>query len=200
MYTFAPSPSFGVSEHPFVTWNDAFTTEELDKIVAYGDEQTIHQAIVGGQKPGEDVSAVRKSKVAFLQPSDDTMWFFDRMAYVARQLNGQFYKFDLYGFSEGMQYTIYNSENEDHYSWHTDAGPDHSIMPPRKFSLVLQLSDSKDYEGGDLQLYVSSEPTTVVKQRGLIAGFPSYVLHRVTPVTSGIRKSLVVWTCGPSFK
>jgi predicted 2-oxoglutarate/Fe(II)-dependent dioxygenase YbiX len=46
----------------------------------------------------------------------------------------------------------------------------------------------------------SSEPTKITKQKGLVAAFPSYVLHRVTPVTRGVRKTIVVWLTGPRFK
>ena len=66
--------------------------------------------------------------------------------------------------------------------------------------MVLQLSDPLEYVGGDLQIFTSPEPTSVDKEKGLIAAFPSYVLHKVTPVTQGTRKTLVVWVCGPSFK
>jgi PKHD-type hydroxylase len=82
------------------------------------------------------------------------------------------------------------------YGWHQDYGGEIS----RKLSLVLQLSDPSEYEGGNLQVKTSSEPQTVKKQRGFIAAFPSYVLHQVTPVTKGNRQSLVAWVSGPQFK
>jgi PKHD-type hydroxylase len=70
----------------------------------------------------------------------------------------------------------------------------------RKLSLVLQLSDPSEYEGGELQTMSGPNHCAVDRQKGLIAAFPSYMLHRVTPVTKGTRYSLVVWICGPSFK
>ena len=73
-------------------------------------------------------------------------------------------------------------------------------MAPRKRSLVLQLSDPSDYEGGDLEFFVSAEPTPVERKKGLIVAFPSFVLHHVTPVTSGTRRTLVVWLSGPKFR
>ena len=66
--------------------------------------------------------------------------------------------------------------------------------------MVLQLTDTANYEGGNLQIRVGGDPQTVRKQRGLIAVFPSYVLHQVTPVTQGNRQSLVAWISGPPFK
>lgn len=200
MYTLAPSPSFGISEHPFVTWENGFSEEELNKIVEFCETLPKEKAIVGGSKPEDDITDVRESSVSWVFQNNETVWIYDRLAWAVRQLNGQFYKFDLYGFSENIQYTVYNSETNGHYTWHLDNGITNNGMPPRKFSVVLQLSDPKEYEGGDLEVFVSGEPTKILKSRGLIAAFPSYTLHRVTPVTSGIRRTLVLWVCGPSFK
>ena len=84
------------------------------------------------------------------------------------------------------------------YGWHLDYGGNGT--PSRKLSMVLQLTDPSQYEGGNLQLMTSGEPITVRKQRGLVVVFPSYVLHQVTPVTNGNRQSLVSWITGPTFK
>ena len=83
------------------------------------------------------------------------------------------------------------------YGWHVDGG---GGGPSRKLSLVLQLTDPSQYEGGNLEIMTSSNPEQVRKQRGIIAAFPSYVMHQVTPVTKGSRQSLVAWISGPRFK
>ena len=59
---------------------------------------------------------------------------------------------------------------------------------------------SFEYEGGELQLMNSANPITIQKKKGHIVVFPSYMLHKVTPVTVGKRKSLVIWIAGPPFK
>jgi PKHD-type hydroxylase len=64
---------------------------------------------------------------------------------------------------------------------------------------VLQLTDPSEYEGGNLQV-CDGTIHNVRKQRGLVAAFPSYTLHQVTPVTKGSRQSLVAWITGPSFR
>ena len=66
--------------------------------------------------------------------------------------------------------------------------------------MVLQLSDSKDYEGGDLMLMHSNTPNIIEKKKGYLVAFPSYVLHEVTPVTKGERYSLVAWIHGPNLR
>lgn len=198
-YIFSPAPTFGVSEHPFVTWKDGFTNEEVDQLIAYCNTLKFEKATVGGGEENETVTRIRESKVAWIDNTQESGWIYDRMAYIARNLNGQFYKFDLYGFSEHMQFTVYEEDSNGHYTWHVDCGVG-SSTPPRKLSLVVQLTDPEEYEGGDLEIFTSEEPTKVEKKKGMIAAFPSYALHRVTPVTKGTRRSLVVWVTGPAFK
>jgi PKHD-type hydroxylase len=70
----------------------------------------------------------------------------------------------------------------------------------RKISLVVQMSDPEDYEGGSLELNTGGPIVEPTKTKGSVIIFPSYLLHRVTPVTSGLRKSLVLWAGGSSLK
>ena len=70
----------------------------------------------------------------------------------------------------------------------------------RKLSFSLLLSDSDDYEGGDLLLHTQIQPTETKRKKGTIIFFPSYTLHEVTKVTKGTRCALVGWATGPAFK
>ena len=70
----------------------------------------------------------------------------------------------------------------------------------RKISLSLQLSDASEYEGGELLVTHGSKPDVARKNRGSITFFPSYIMHEVTPVTKGTRKSIVGWVTGPRWK
>lgn len=194
-YIFAPAPSFGYGEHPFTTWEAAFTAEEIAKIVAVGDALKQEAATIGAD---EQNAEYRRSKVGWMDQSVETSWIFDRMASIARSLNSKFYGYDLYGFCEAFQYTTYVEGDEGHYDWHQDWGVNTST--PRKLSLVVQLTDPAEYEGGDLQILSSRETVNVLKQQGLITAFPSFMLHRVTPVTKGVRKTLVAWITGPKFQ
>lgn len=195
IYRFAAMPSFGIGEPPFVTWNETFSDEEIERIHQNASARKAEEAFVGD---GEKEKDIRVSEVTWLDHSNDTDWLYDTLAFIANQLNGQFYKFDLFGFQEHMQYTVYDSEKEGHYTWHVDGGVKTASV--RKLSIVVQLSDPSEYEGGDLEILNGSEPTKIDKKKGLIAVFPSYMLHRVTPVTKGFRKSLVIWVTGPSFR
>lgn len=180
---------------PWVWWEGAFTDQELDWL----QQQAINannRAQVGGNAQGDDLAKIRRSKVSWLNNTTDTQWVFEKLAHVASALNSRFYRFDLTGFGESLQLTNYDQSEHGMYGWHQD----YNAKISRKLSLVLQLTDPSQYEGGNLQVKTSSDIQTVRKQRGLIAAFPSYVLHQVTPVTQGNRQSLVAWVSGPAFK
>ncbi len=194
VYQFAPPPDLATNEQNFATWEGGFSDAEIADIISYGNEMPIARATVNKDK---NDPRVRKSTTGWIGCTPTAQFIYDRLGYIARMLNGQFFEFDLYGFVEDFQYTVYRSDN-DHYDWHMDKG--NTSASPRKLSMVLQLSDPEDYMGGDLQLMLGSEIITAEKKKGMIYAFPSYILHRVTPVSEGTRKSLVVWVAGPKFR
>ena len=71
---------------------------------------------------------------------------------------------------------------------------------PRKLSLTILLNDPSEFKGGEFQLQTKNEPSTISLTKGEVVFFPSFLLHRVTTLTEGIRKSLVVWVTGPKFR
>jgi PKHD-type hydroxylase len=192
LYNFAASP------HPmpaYVTWQGGFSAEELDRVIMLGEALHLQRATVdGGVVPHE---SVRVSKTAWMRHDADSAWLYDRLAFIVRKLNGLNYRFDIDGFVEDFQYTVYNGDEGGHYDWHIDYT--FSDLPPRKLGVVLQLSDPADYEGGDLEVRAGPRET-VLRERGLVTMFSGLTLHRVSPVTSGIRRSLVAWVAGPAFR
>lgn len=203
LYNFLPEPNTPARVVDYATWVGGFTEEELDMIISYGsDNLDISKATLGGTDLDEEYDHIRKSKTGWINLNSDTAWIYDRLAYITRSLNAQNWQFDLNGFNEDLQFTVYD-ESDSHYTWHVDTiktGNPGSISQARKLSLVIQLSDPIDYEGGDLEFKTGPNEIKIPKERGLVAAFPSYTLHRVTPVTSGVRKSLVIWISGPPFK
>lgn len=197
LYQFLPSSPRAEANEPFVTWNGGFSDEEIEQIKQVCATLNVEEAMVGiGNTDAIDKNA-RRTKVGWLKNQPETSWLYDRIAFIARSLNSQFYRFNLYGFIEDFQYTLYEEGNQGFYTWHVDQNI--KAECPRKLSLVLQLSDPSDYEGGDLEIMTNDNPATAAKQKGLVVAFPSYVLHRVTPVTKGTRQTLVVWCAGPDF-
>jgi len=114
---------------------------------------------------------------------------------------------------ENNQFTIYGKKQ--FYHWHKDHHEDINKDPNspfyntiRKISMTIQLSDPKDYKGGNLEFFLPNNSpeekkitkTTEILPRGTITFFPSFIWHRVTPVTKGTRYSLVTWFSGETFK
>jgi len=182
---------------PFVWWEGGFTEQELNWLQEQA-RNADQRGQAGGMKTEEELKQVRRSQVSWLQKTPDTAWVFEKLGHIASSLNAQYYRFDLTGFGEALQLTNYDQSEQGMYGWHQDYGG--KLSPSRKLSLVLQLTDPSQYEGGNLQVITSGQPQTVRKQRGLVVAFPSYVLHQVTPVTSGNRQSLVAWVSGPAFR
>lgn len=172
-------------------WVDAFTADECDSIIDIGTRRGFMNAETGGRSGQER----RDSQIRFLMPSGETEWMFRRMASVIETVN-PFFQFDLTVMNEGIQFTRYESPGGK-YEWHIDAGPGNSV---RKLSLTVQLTNPDDYDGGELELNPEGEPLTMDKARGRAFAFPSWTLHRVKPVTRGVRHSLVVWVAGPPFR
>ena len=195
LFQFAPSPTS--IKFPFLMKPNVFSKEEVDKIIALGDAVQLKKGTVANRNPDSDYSDIRDTQIGWLSESTDTRWLYDKVAENVRYANAQIYNFDLSGFVEDFQYLVYTEGC--HYVWHTD---DTGIQPaPRKLSVSIQLTDPSEYEGGDLEIMVGGhEPASMSRDLGTMVIFPSYVPHRVTPVTSGIRKALVVWAAGPAFR
>lgn len=183
---------------PFVWWEDAFTEQELNWLQQQA-KNADGRAMVGGNPDKENLDKIRRSNVDWLTKNNETAWVFERLGHVVSSLNSEYYRFDLTGFGEALQLANYNSSEHGMYGWHQDYGGNKNTAS-RKLSLTLQLTDPSEYEGGNLQVMTALNPLNVRKRRGLIAVFPSYIVHQVTPVTQGSRQSLVAWITGPTFR
>ena len=173
-------------------WQNLFSDEELDHLNNLCSVDC-KDAVVGASN--EVQPEVRRAKVNWLSKENGAEEIFERLSEMVSSINAQHYGFDLTGFGEPLQLTTYSSENEGMYTWHQDTGGNIS----RKLSVVVQLSDPCDYEGGQLQIWSNSGVEDIPREKGLITIFPCWTMHQVTPVTSGQRKSLVCWISGPDF-
>jgi PKHD-type hydroxylase len=100
-----------------------------------------------------------------------------------------------------IQYTEYLSSEQGHYGLHHDIDWQNNNGYDRKLSVTVQLSEPSEYEGGNFVFdEVDSPDTNILKQKGTVLVFPSYLRHRVEPVTKGVRRSLVSWFEGPSWR
>lgn len=178
---------------------NVFSQEECDKIkrIALKKEKQ-SGVILGNNNEGKVNKDVRESNIIWISEKDEELhWVYSKLAGVAMSLNNQFFKFDLFGFCEDMQFTEYSAPGGV-YKEHMDRMP-HGRS--RKLSLVVQLTDPNEYEGGELLINLGAgERQAINKSQGTVVAFSSWIMHEVTPVTKGTRHSLVAWIGGPNFK
>jgi len=197
IYQLLPSPDIACQEQTHAYWENGFSPSQIAIIRTYGDGLLSQPAAIG--PAGALDPDIRKTQVSWIDLNDQTVWLYDKLGYILRQINGQYFQFDLTGFGEHFQYTRYTGVDKSFYDWHMDKGINNGD-PPRKLSMVVMLSDPSEYEGGDLQVNLGSEVKTLAKTQGIVHIFPTWILHRVTPVTKGTRRSLVIWACGSKFR
>tara|TARA_R100000742_G_C4275662_1_gene96288 strand:+ start:1319 stop:1909 length:591 start_codon:yes stop_codon:yes gene_type:complete len=169
----------------------AFTPEECKKIIKYATTFKNVKAQVGGKD-----QSVRKSNVTWIGIEDESRWLYEKLSGIIMDINDQYFKFDLTGITEQIQFTHYKHP-DGKYEAHLDKLFNSTV---RKLSVVLQLSDPTKYEGGELLIHQGPRPNVIKKSLGNLVIFPSYTLHEVKPVTKGQRYSLVIWVGGKPFK
>lgn len=168
---------------------NAFTADECKSIIA-----------IGAKRPREDArvqsygNTARVGHVAWVDPGPDTIWVYQRLATIVQWVN-QAFQFDLLGFADALQYTVYGMGHK--FDWHVDIGAGQASN--RKLSITVQLSEESEYEGGALQ-FISAPEMAMPRGRGTAILFPAYLAHRVSPVTDGLRSSLVGWAAGVPFR
>lgn len=191
---FLPNPQLDQNVS-YAFFQKAFTKEECADIRALFNRDLAEKAKIGTQEKPIVVSEIRDANILFLPFNHDTSWIFDRIAGLAIGCNRERWKFQLSGFTEGLQLTHY--EPGCHYDWHMDNG--NHRFSTRKLSVVLQLSESDDYDGGNLE-FIDCRNDSPQREIGTLLLFPSYVAHRVTPVTRGERMSTVAWISGDPYR
>jgi|TARA_Y100000296_G_scaffold76265_1_gene96739 PKHD-type hydroxylase len=161
---------------------DLFLEEEVEDIIELGDALVLSEGKIKDDKIDH---TIRNSKIAWIHPGPSTWWLFDRAIMV--------FKSSLpFNSLQSMQFTIYDSKGS-HYDWHRDIGSGDEIMKARVNVGILQLSSPSEYKGGVLQIKYEDQVIDVMKTKGMVTTFPIQLEHRVTPVTSGVRKTLIMW-------
>jgi|TARA_B110000908_G_C10054731_1_gene357854 PKHD-type hydroxylase len=172
-----------------------FSREQLKKLFTELESIPFEEASTFGDADAR----IRKSKVKWLPQDHRFEWLYDLINELAIEANNTNWKFDIHTMLEQIQYTEYYAEAGGHYTWHQDIGPGHASK--RKISVTIQLSDDNEYEGGDLEIWRGGDSIQAAPRgAGVSVLFPSYMMHRVTPVTRGTRKSLVLWIGGSHYK
>ena len=179
----------------FKNYTEGVEIEIVDRLVS------VHSALASNDVEHK-VSANRTSTTTTLDNSQHKD-INDLIYSLASKANN-----DTYGFHiddiDYCQFNLYDEKDAGHYSWHIDfrGFNEAKKLKHRKISVVIQLSEPTEYEGGELQLkysnYTKQQKSDMLK-KGSVITFPSFVEHRVTPVTKGKRLSLIGWATGNAW-
>ena len=180
----------------WVALDKIFTDQELDEIVTQANQVEKISSTTGSGA----ISDYRVCDIAWLESNEiesDFDWIYATLTDAIGRANIEYFRFDLTHLT-ALQYTVYNGSDHSNYQKHLDLGRQ---FPNRKLSFSVQLSEDTEYAGGDLRFhYVKNQPEVAPRQKGTVIFFPSWIVHDVTPVTQGTRRSLVGWVNGPNFK
>jgi PKHD-type hydroxylase len=188
-----------VSLQNYYWYKEGFTKEELTKIYEGVAKLPFNDATVFGSDNPEVLKQIRSSSVKWIPKNEEWMWLYEKLMSYASTANNEVWKFNLISAQELIQYTEYYDTAEGHYDWHQDIGP--GIGSQRKVSITVQLSEADEYEGGDLEMWSGGNHVAVAERgAGVVFIFPSYMMHRVTKVTKGTRRSFVLWVGGDHYR
>lgn len=197
-------------------FKEAISPEICDRIVSIGNSRTLNYGEINresskgieeySEEDYDHLFKTRNSHIAWL----DIPWIYNILKpYIQRanEMAGWNFQWD---YTEQLQFTTYREGQ--FYDWHPDqhhytySSDDENIQMRgkyRKLSSTLLLNDPQDYEGGELEFHFSRNKSCIAKEldkKGSLVVFPSFVYHRVRPVTSGTRHSLVSWNIGEPFR
>ena len=195
-------------------YDSVISSRICDDIIKLLNKTRKQRATIGAVKDGKKKISKRKQKFFDKTRQSTVGWSNDLWLYrythpwIHKANKEAGWNFD-WSRSEDCQLTEYGPDQ--FYSWHVDQHPDpydHGVWKglTRKLSSVLVLNDATEYEGGKLQFWNRAEnkrnnltsPEPMLR-KGSIVVFPSFVWHRVTPVTKGKRYSLTNWHCGNPY-
>ena len=188
-------------EERVIVVEDAFNEDFCNKVLSFCsnfEEAKIYDGENSGVKHQERVTEVSWI-TNFFEHSEVIFPFMEK----AKEINREYYGFDLNNI-ENLQVAKYTGDNKSFFKPHMDMKLG-VLDQPRKLSVSVMLSSPEEYTGGDFVIFgqggslVEVDRLTRLK-KGTAIYFPSYIVHGVEPVTSGVRHSLVGWLLGPRFK
>ena len=205
----------------FWCFKSALTPKFCDEVIKYALAQKETMALTGVQRRDRNLNKEEVRNLKYKRNSDlvwlNDPWIYREIHPYVQQANknaGWNFNWD---WSESCQFTKYKLNQ--YYDWHCDSWEKGYDQPKtfshgkiRKLSMTCQLTDGSEYSGGELEFdFRQYSPqmrdeaqhlrkATEILPKGSIIVFPSFLWHRVKPITKGTRYSLVVWHLGYPFK
>lgn len=192
-------PKVETDTQNYYFFNDGFNDEELARI--YAGVANIPFINAGVGESSEAAKEIRISKIKWVPKTQEWEWLYIKLMNMIIEANSKLWQFDLHTMTDDIQYTEYYASEGGHYNWHQDIGP--GSLSTRKVSITVQLAGPDEYTGGDLEYWRGGTLDNVErapKGKGVVFIFPSYMMHRVTKVETGVRRSFVLWVGGEHYK
>ena len=185
-------------------WEAGVDEESVKQINEYANTIEEEVALTGDVSAGSKLTDYRRSKIRWLPASSaGTAPIINMVSSMFTEANNNAFGVDWTSITQ-LQHTLYEADEQGHYDFHHDVFYEAPVMTHRKLSMSIQLSDGDEYEGGDFEFsphYMPHPPDPkALRKKGTVLIFPSFILHKVTPVTKGERKALVVWAEGPLWR
>lgn len=182
-----------VKEHTYMVVKEAIPKEACAKLIGSIEKIDGVEAGIGGS----DGHGVVNKEVRDVMRTSLPTWkgIGATLCGIGMQVNHDTWKFDV---THANQTDYLKYDKDGHYCAHIDTFFTDLSQPCRKLTVLAFLND--DFEGGKLFIQVGNEKTYPPQSAGTVLVFPSFLLHGVEPVTSGVRRSIVTWLIGPWFK
>ena len=182
-------------------WSGVLDDSTVNNIITESEYYEPQPAVVGDTSSTLD-EEYRRSEIRWIDRTDANSKFIaDIFWYYAQEANRTAFGFDI-SMVRDIQYTIYTAENLGKYDWHHDTFWANNSCYDRKISVIIQLTDPLEYTGGDFEIdrQYQQPDNTLLRKKGTVLVIPSFLPHRVTEVTAGVRRSIIAWIEGPKFR
>tara|TARA_R100000808_G_C2148751_1_gene156973 strand:+ start:2408 stop:3037 length:630 start_codon:yes stop_codon:yes gene_type:complete len=190
------------NHHPYLSTGKILSDKQCDTIIE-GAKDWAAPIIHGTGMQNESYT---NTEIGHCYVNEEWIWLYDHLTLAARDLNRTAWQFQVTGTFECIDIIKYTAPGGG-MKWHHDLHTGGPSTAARKLNMIVQLSDPDDYEGGELQMFCpgwgndnDGEIFTVPKDRGIMYVMPTYIYHRVQPVTQGVRHSLVTYCHGHHFQ
>ena len=173
-----------------------FSATECQRIVSIAHANDFRDAAIIGSMQSP---ASRLLQTSWLNEKGAADWIFKRLLATFAKTNRDHFDFKLDEFAECMKIAWYDAASGEFFDWHIDVGAS-ALAIRRKLTMVVQLSEPESYVGGQLETNADGNIRVASRCVGSALVLPSFMLHRVSPVTFGSRYSLTLWSHGPAFR
>ena len=177
----------------YYQWDRAVSKSECEFLIEDCLKSDVQKAFVSNSEIPKD--EIRKTDIRWVRGGSFIQY---SMVGFVGDANSKVFRYDITS-HERIQFGTYSKD--DHYLWHVDVKRDFSNPSSRKLTTTILLSDPKDFEGGKFEVFAGAEkPEQLLQYQGSVCVMDCVDWHRITPVTQGVRHSLVMWSHGPNLK